>query len=299
MQRLVIAVLALTVGLAVGHFRQEPSATAGPVLTATENGDVNGDTARDISDAVALLNWLFLGGPEPVDLECSELDAALARIDELEAELLVCQNGPCGGECPPGTICVGGQCIECPPGTSNCGGECVDLFTDPNHCGRCGSSCPPGTTCQAGACVASEDCRHPAEGGTFASAIGATDLIYVARSAVAVHFDDLVLEIYGSQGAPTGAFDFVLSGENYDACSVCVLLRADCVEAEECDKTFLATSGRVIVEENGGVDGLLVGRLLDVELVEVEIDEQTFRSTPVRGGETRCVGVHEFSVNIR
>ncbi|MBI4607191.1 MAG: hypothetical protein HY721_34945 [Planctomycetes bacterium] len=30
------------------------------------NGDVNGDGSRDISDPIALLNWLFGGGPEPV-----------------------------------------------------------------------------------------------------------------------------------------------------------------------------------------------------------------------------------------
>ncbi len=35
-------------------------------IGGTKNGDVNGDGSRDISDAVALLNWLFTGGPEPV-----------------------------------------------------------------------------------------------------------------------------------------------------------------------------------------------------------------------------------------
>lgn len=39
-------------------------ATAGPV--ATENGDCNGDSVRDISDIVYLAQWLFDGGPEPV-----------------------------------------------------------------------------------------------------------------------------------------------------------------------------------------------------------------------------------------
>ena len=37
---------------------------AGPV--ATINGDVNGSGAIDIADAQYLLNWLFLGGPDPV-----------------------------------------------------------------------------------------------------------------------------------------------------------------------------------------------------------------------------------------
>jgi len=36
---------------------------------ASRNGDVNGDGTRDISDAVALLSFLFQGGPEPVAIE--------------------------------------------------------------------------------------------------------------------------------------------------------------------------------------------------------------------------------------
>ena len=39
---------------------------AGECGTPKGNGDVNADGAIDISDAVHLLNWLFLGGPAPV-----------------------------------------------------------------------------------------------------------------------------------------------------------------------------------------------------------------------------------------
>ena len=35
-------------------------------VLAVKNGDINGDGSRDISDAIALLNWLFSNGPEPV-----------------------------------------------------------------------------------------------------------------------------------------------------------------------------------------------------------------------------------------
>ena len=49
--------------IAIWH---EVSAVAqgGPV--ATTNGDVNGSGEIDIADAQYLLNWLFLGGPDPV-----------------------------------------------------------------------------------------------------------------------------------------------------------------------------------------------------------------------------------------
>lgn len=38
--------------------------------TIIENGDSNGDGTRDLSDAIYLLSWLFLGGPAPVPIPC-------------------------------------------------------------------------------------------------------------------------------------------------------------------------------------------------------------------------------------
>lgn len=35
-----------------------------------ENGDWNGDGARDVSDVVGMARWLFLGGAGPVELDC-------------------------------------------------------------------------------------------------------------------------------------------------------------------------------------------------------------------------------------
>ena len=49
-----------------------------------ENGDTNGDRERDVSDAVHLLNWLFLGGTEPVPIACNvDFDCA-GVVTELE-----------------------------------------------------------------------------------------------------------------------------------------------------------------------------------------------------------------------
>ena len=39
-----------------------------------DNGDVNGDGEINISDAIYLINWQFLGGPEPLPLECPTPD---------------------------------------------------------------------------------------------------------------------------------------------------------------------------------------------------------------------------------
>jgi hypothetical protein len=41
-----------------------------PGSVAVENGDVNADGGRDISDAIYILNYLFIGGPAPLPLGC-------------------------------------------------------------------------------------------------------------------------------------------------------------------------------------------------------------------------------------
>ena len=41
-----------------------------PGSVAVDNGDVNADGARDISDAIYLLSYLFSGGPAPLPLAC-------------------------------------------------------------------------------------------------------------------------------------------------------------------------------------------------------------------------------------
>ena len=54
-----------------------------PELTASANGDTNGDGRRDIADAVFLLEWLFLGGAAPVDCASSESTCGLPATGQL------------------------------------------------------------------------------------------------------------------------------------------------------------------------------------------------------------------------
>ncbi len=65
MRKLLVIALFTNAFLLAGHLIQGHLRWAHG-RQATENGDVNGDGARDLSDAVALLDWLFQGGPEPV-----------------------------------------------------------------------------------------------------------------------------------------------------------------------------------------------------------------------------------------
>lgn len=59
-------------------------AAAGPM--ATENGDCNGDSIRDIGDVIYLVQWLFEGGPEPV---------AIARLSATTSRHISGENSPC------------------------------------------------------------------------------------------------------------------------------------------------------------------------------------------------------------
>ena len=67
---------------------------AGVMPLATQNGDVNGDGALDISDAVHLLNGLFADGAPPVAIAHtgdfdSEMAASLAQISTTLSEISV------------------------------------------------------------------------------------------------------------------------------------------------------------------------------------------------------------------
>ncbi len=42
------------------------------VFPAIENGDINGDWSLDMSDAIGLLLYLYVGGPAPVPMACGD-----------------------------------------------------------------------------------------------------------------------------------------------------------------------------------------------------------------------------------
>jgi len=76
---------------ALARLRDAGPGPGDPVL---ENGDVNGDERRDLSDAVYLLNGLFSGGPAPVESGCP------AKVVETcpDERLRVRANGDTNGD---------------------------------------------------------------------------------------------------------------------------------------------------------------------------------------------------------
>lgn len=64
--------------------------------------------------------------------------------------------GECDNACPPGHLCVDGDCIlSCQNGLSACNDTCRDTQTDRLHCGSCGAPCASGEICSNGTCVLS------------------------------------------------------------------------------------------------------------------------------------------------
>lgn len=77
--------------------------------------------------------------------------------------------------------------------------------------------------------------------------------------------------------------------QNYETCTTCLIIYADC-DAETCAKSFYGTGGTIEVTAVDLDAGTVTATLKNVVAAEVTIDEDTFVSTPVNGGETWCLG---------
>jgi hypothetical protein len=100
---------------------------------------------------------------------------------------------------------------------------------------------------------------------------------------------------YADWAGPTAPGSYALDGINYADCGLCLVISADC-NGESCAKTFYADAGSVDIDVIGFGEGeQFQGVLHNVVFTEVTIDEGTFSSTPVPGGETWLVDGFEFN----
>ena len=72
-------------------------ADEGESLTASTNGDLNGDGMVDVADAIRLLDWLFQGGPEPARINLTPATGQTACYDSL-TELDSCDSDTFPGQ---------------------------------------------------------------------------------------------------------------------------------------------------------------------------------------------------------
>lgn len=114
---------------------------------------------------------------------------------------------------------------------------------------------------------------------------------YQARDSEYAPFDELRVASYQADPyyGPSSPGSFSLAGSNYADCALCVVLVTDCDEQYSCDQVFFADLGTVDVWAMGSAGTNFTATLSDVVFQEVEIDQTTYVSTPVPGGDTWCV----------
>ncbi len=140
MKRLLVAALFLNAALLFLLWREFSAlAQDDGGRIATQNGDVNGDTALDVSDAVYLLVHLFRGGPEPVAFAQSDLEMRVTALEEIVGSCLSLPdvNGNGVPDCSE-SFCGDGRCDFSEDGES-CPADCPvdadqDGFATPEDC---------------------------------------------------------------------------------------------------------------------------------------------------------------------
>ncbi len=103
-----------------------------------------------------------------------------------------CTAGSGTAQCPPGTTCIAGLCLQpyqssyCPPGFSYCGSQCINTQGDPNHCGGCNVQCPYGVECTFGACTIVETPASVCQGGSSQSIAGTNGRLTISEAGVTI-----------------------------------------------------------------------------------------------------------------
>jgi hypothetical protein len=124
---------------------------------------------------------------------------------------------------------------------------------------------------------------------------------YQAVNAMQPPADVLSIEFFagGEFTGATGPGTYKLDDPNYATCSNCVLIGANCNADTGCQKTFYADAGAIRLDAYDPNGGPFTGRLQGVVLREVTIDEETFESTVVTGGETWCIRDFAFESEVK
>jgi hypothetical protein len=115
----------------------------------------------------------------------------------------------------------------------------------------------------------------------------------------------LNLELLESNGGPTAPGETTLgaSETSYATCGTCVLVQTGCDahgDHYHCKRAFMPVEGGrlTLTALDDSPGGLMSGGLYDLELQEVEIDGETFETTPVQDGRRWALPSFEFSASL-
>jgi len=126
----------------------------------------------------------------------------------------------------------------------------------------------------------------------FVNGAGTAQPLFVYQAANTTAYPMDVLEVLSYPGDPYNGPDspgtYSLDGNNYADCSLCLLIYAGCGETS-CEAMFFADAGAVTFNSNADVNEDFSATLHNVVFREVTVDQSTYESTPVVGGEVWCV----------
>ena len=122
---------------------------------------------------------------------------------------------------------------------------------------------------------------------------------YAALNTAGTPYDVMLVQIYRDFDGPTSPGTYSLDGINYADCGLCLLAFSGC-NGQQCEKTWYAEAGSVDITAIGtGVGQQFAATLHDVVFDEVTINDTTWVSTPVPGGQTWCVGEYAYDEEIQ
>ena len=92
-----VAILALFTAavFAENEGAQDEEDRGARLVTSPQNGDMDGDGSRNVTDAVRMLNYLFAGGPPPVPAVCEVFESGSS--DPIFSVPTEVQNGDVDG----------------------------------------------------------------------------------------------------------------------------------------------------------------------------------------------------------
>jgi len=101
------------------------------------------------------------------------------------------------------------------------------------------------------------------------------------------------VQIYSDFDGPTEPGRYTVENENFADCGLCLLIFSGC-DGQSCEKTFYADNATVNITALDGPGGRFAATIESAVFQEVTIEQETYRSVPVAGGETWCVGDYAF-----
>jgi hypothetical protein len=135
--------------------------------------------------------------------------------------------------------------------------------------------------------------RNGFEPSTTRAAVERFGIQYSAEGGAPAGTERFWVQIYSDFNGPTQPGRYTVDNENFADCGLCLLVFTGC-NGQSCEKTFYANNATVNITALDGPGGRFAATVESAVFQEVEIEQDSFRSVPVPGGESWCIGDYDF-----